>query len=239
MDAQIETLKKYLAESSYTVAITGAGISYLYGMRRAKQQVGRANLMQSLTPHHIQKHPDQTYAMLRDSFLDATFEKGPSEAHRLLAKMEEKGMLQGIVTQNLDCLHTLAGSKNVVEFMGSFADNVCLNCGEKIHDVMIWNNGQMPTCPKCGGYVIPTHFARTRGHSEELMTQAQNMIEHADLLIVIGTTGFRSDEYLAKMRPQTKIVQINPSITVFDSLAVLNIKEDATQVLEKIIEDTP
>ncbi len=241
MDAQVKQLQTYMEASPYTVAVTGAGISYMYGMRRFKQVAGQ-NWASKVTPKYVKSHPEEVYALFKDAFLDAIFEKGPSRIHRQMAELEQKGLLQGIVTQNLDYLHNLAGSQNVVAFMGSFADTVCVDCGAKGHDINVWNQGEMPRCEQCGGYLLPAYFSRLshgfgggRGDANEFMKQAQDLIEKADLLVVIGTTGFHSDEYLKKMRPTTQIIQINPGRTMFDEMAVFNIRMDAEQVFEEIL----
>jgi len=61
-----------------------------------------------------------------------------------------------IVTQNLDCLHTIAGSQNVVEFQESFRDNICTDRGSRYYDYQIWNEGHEPRCEKCGAPLMPT-----------------------------------------------------------------------------------
>ncbi len=244
MDTQVKKLKEYMDQSTYTVAITGAGISYMYGMRRFKQVAGE-NWSKKVTPKYIKSHPDEVYALFKDAFLDAIFEKGPGPVHYQLAELEKRGEIQGIVTQNLDYLHNLAGSKNVVAFMGSFADTICLDCGARYEDINVWKAGEMPRCPKCGGYLVPVYFSRF-GHrfggggneGSEFMTRAQDMIAKATLLVVIGTTGFHSDEYLKKLRAETKIVQINPGSTMFDSMAELNIRMDAEQVFNQILDES-
>ncbi len=122
-------LREYMDKSSKTMAVTGAGISYLYGMRRLKQSVGLMNSRQVLSTSFVRSSPDDFYKIVKTSFLDATFEKGPSEVHKQLATLEKNGLLYGIVTQNMDCLHTIAGSKHVVEFQGSFGDIIYVACG--------------------------------------------------------------------------------------------------------------
>ncbi len=242
MDEQIKKLKEYMDASQYTVAVTGAGISYMYGMRRFKQVAGENDWTRKVTPKYIKAHPDEVYALWKDAFLDAIFEKGPGPVHMQLAELEKRGRIQGIVTQNLDYLHEMAGSSNVVAFMGSFADTVCLDCGERFHDIEVWHHGEMPRCPKCGGYLIPVYFSRL-GHrfgtgandSNEFMAQAQDMIAQADLLLVIGTTGFHSDEYMSRLKPSASIIQINPGSTMFDRMASLNIRMDAETVFDQIL----
>ncbi len=239
MEENIRQLKEYMDSSKDTIVVTGSGISYMYGMRRLKQQTNRMDLMRKLTPSYVRKNPEEFYKMMKDSFLDATFELGPGPVHRQLAELEKKGLIQGIVTQNLDCLHELAGSTNVVEIVGSFADNICVDCGNRVHDVNIWNTGACPRCPKCGGPMMPENFDRDSSgyadYSREQMNIAADMIAKSELLIVIGTTGFRSEEYLARLTPATKIVQINPGSTMFDSMADLNIRMDAAKVFDEIL----
>lgn len=227
-------LKNYMDQSSRTVVVTGAGISYLYGMRRLKQSVGMMNYRRVFSASYVKKNPEKFYEVIKDAFLDATFVKGPSIVHKQLAKLEEQGKVYGIVTQNMDCLHTVAGSKNVVEFQGSFQDNVCIDCGEHYDGYDIWNQGHMPRCQKCGAPIMPAVFCNRHNDS---MNKAIEMISKADLIIVVGTTGFRSDEYLSRMKPGTKLVQINLSGTAFDTMADLNIRADAGEVFTAILDE--
>ncbi len=170
--------------------------------------------------------------------MDATFVKGPSAVHKQLAELEDGGRLFGVVTQNMDCLHTIAGSKNVAEFQGSFADNICIDCGERVHDYSIWNEGHMPRCKKCGAPIMPVSFCEESGIRCEIlnaaMGKAVNMIAAADLVLIIGTTGFRSEEYMSRKRPNARIVQINPAATKFDTVSDLNIRSDAAEALSVI-----
>ncbi len=234
MSKEIDTLVSLIKESKCTVAVTGSGISHLYGMSRLKGSVtNRADLMGMLTPSYVSTHSEEFFTMMWNAFLEATFVKGPSKVHYQLVELEQKGKLQGIVTQNLDCLHTIAGSTNVIEFQGSFSDNVCISCGEKVYDYNVWNEGHAPRCPKCGAPLMPSNFAGRPDSSK--MQQAIELISKADLILVIGTTGFRSEEYLSKMRRDAKLVQINPSPTMFNSIAALNIKEPAETVFSEVL----
>ncbi|MCD7812165.1 MAG: hypothetical protein LUG91_10030, partial [Ruminococcus sp.] len=239
MRDEYSQLKEYMEKSKRTVAVTGAGISYLYGMRRLKQTVGRMNAGRIFTSAYVRKHPEKFYEIMRDAFLDATFVKGPSAVHKQLAKLEKQGRIYGVVTQNLDCLHTIAGSENVVEFQGSFRDNICIDCGNRCYDYNVWNQGHMPRCEKCGAPLMPASFCMDSKDRDSIsrgnMERAVNMISEADLVLIIGTTGFRSDEYLSRVKPGTKLVQINPSVTEFDRIADLNIHADAEEVFDAVL----
>ena len=239
MKREYVQLKEYIERSSKTVAVTGAGISYLYGMRRLKESVGRMNAGRIFSAPYVRKNPEKFYAVMKDAFLDATFVMGPSTVHKQLAELERQGKLCGIVTQNLDCLHTVAGSQNVIEFQGSFRDNICIDCGTRCYDYQVWNQGHMPRCEKCGAPLMPTAFCRDNGTSTEVsresMRKAADLIAQADLVLVIGTTGFRSEEYLSSMKAETRLVQINPSATQFDQIAALNIRADAAEALDAVL----
>ncbi|MCD8018520.1 MAG: hypothetical protein LUF92_02720 [Clostridiales bacterium] len=241
MRHEYSQLKEYMDQSKKTVAVTGAGISYLYGMRRLKRSVGMMNARRVFSASYVRKNPEKFYDIMKDAFLDVTFIKGPSAVHRQLAELENQGKLYGIVTQNMDCLHTIAGSKNVIEFQGSFQDNICIDCGNRSNDYQVWNQGHMPRCEKCGAPLMPASFCRDArvpdNTSQNSMKKAADMISEADLVIVIGTTGFRSDEYLSRMKPQTRLVQINLGETQFDRIADLNIRADAAEVFDAILNE--
>ncbi len=236
---EIEQLKDYMDNSNKTVAVTGAGISYLYGVGRLKQLTSRANMTQILSPEFVKSNPEEFYRVMKEAFLDATFEKGPSPVHYQLTEFEKRGMLQGIITQNLDCLHTIAGSTNVVEIQGSFADNICVDCGARIHDYMVWSHGKEARCPECGGPLMPANFCHSSGtYDQEFqarMDQANDMLSDTELVLVMGTTGFLSEYYMERMNPRAIIVQINPGRTKFTSMATLNIKRDAEEVFDAIL----
>ncbi len=232
MKGEYVKLKEYIEESKNTVVVTGAGISYLYGMRRLKQNVGMMNARRVFSAEYVRKNPEKFYAVMKDAFLDATFKLGPSKVHKKLAEAESEGKISAVVTQNMDCLHTIAGSENVIEFQGSFRDNMCIDCGARYGDYNVWNLGHMPRCEKCGAPLMPASFC---GQGGDGMKKAVAAIAAAELVIVIGTTGFRSEEYLSRMSSKTRLVQINPSETQFDAIADLNIREDAGEVLEAVL----
>ncbi len=240
MEEEVKQLKAYMDASNNTVAVTGSGICYGYGMTRLKQQTNRMDQMRMMSPKYVKSHPEDFYALMKSSFLDATFEKGPSTVHKQLARLEQEGKLAGIVTQNMDCLHTIAGSKNVAEIMGSFADSRCVDCGATYHDYTLWGQGHEPRCTKCGGPLIPSCFDRGAPDSEKnstaRMEKAKEMIANAQLVIIIGTSGFRSDEYMSRLKSGTKLVQINPGHTVFDQMVNLNIRMDAAKVFDEILQ---
>lgn len=167
---------------------------------------------------------------LRKAFLNAMFENGPSIAHRKLEEYERRGLLQGVITTNIDCLHTLAGSRNVAEIQGSFGFNKCLKCGQEYNDVQIWNQGKAPRCEKCGGVVGAFPVYKHIGLVEDEVRKARSFAAQAELVIIIGAQGSYGGIYYPYIRSGANIVQINPKATQFDAVAVLNIRKEADEV---------
>ena len=114
------------------------------------------------------------------------FENGPSIAHRKLAEYERRGLLQGVITTNIDCLHTLAGSRNVAEIQGSFGFNKCLKCGQEYNDVQIWNQGKVPRCEKCGGVIGAFPVYKHIGLLEDEVRKARSFVAQAGFIILIS-----------------------------------------------------
>ncbi len=230
MDEKILKLYQALEESNYTVAITGAGISIAAG------GVTMNGMMRDFRGSGMRSgDPDQMYEAFDRAFFGSMFHHGPTFAHKALARLEEMGKLQGIITTNGDCLHTMAGSKNVAEIQGSYQVNVCTGCGEYTYDYNIWNQGHMPTCEKCGGLILPYAQYSHIGLYDPDLKKAQEWISKAELVLIIGATGCYANAYLGYMRRDAKIIQINPGRTYFDSEADLNIKEDAETVFEELM----
>ncbi len=230
MDNQILQLYQALEDSHFTVAITGAGISIaaggvtMNGMVRSFRGSGM-----------FSGDPDQMYEAFDRAFFGSMFHNGPTYAHKALARLEQMGKLQGIITTNGDCLHTMAGSKNVAEIQGSYQVNVCTGCGEYTYDYNIWNQGHMPTCEKCGSMILPYAQYSHIGLYDPDLKKAQEWMTHAELVLIIGATGCYTSTYWNYMKRGAKIVQINPSRTYFDSEADLNIREEADSVFEELM----
>lgn len=229
----IDQLHQHLNDSSFTVAITGAGISIPAGIDVINPRTLR-DAETVISTQVLRSTPDAYYAAARRWFLDPVFINGPTLTHRVLARLEEQSRLHGIITTNLDHLHTLAGSRSVAEVQGSFAINTCLDCGRRENDVRLWDQGSAPRCPACGGPLAPYPTSSGIGLLQEDVEKAQWWISRADLAVVIGTTGPYGMAYLNRLNPAAAVVQINPATTLFDQLATLNIREPADAVFGQL-----
>lgn len=187
MNNQIEELKKLIEESNYTVVITGAGVSMASGIGDVEYW-HLPTIMQMSSEIILKIAPKQYYKAIWKSFLEPIFNNGASITHKKLAELEEKNKIQGIITTNIDHLHSIAGTKNVAEIQGSFAVNKCLKCGKEYNDINVWNNGKVPICD-CGGKIcafpIYAHVGQLRTEAEK----ARKWVGKAELIIVIGSNG--------------------------------------------------
>ncbi len=238
MDKQIETLKEYVDASSSAVAITGAGISFSAGGLSFDHTdpAGMQELMILGSEEALRKEPERYYAALDKAFLHSMLVIGPSPAHRALAQLESEGKLRGIITTNVDCLHTIAGSNNVLEIQGSLQVNKCVDCGKHYDDYMIWSHGTVPECPECGGKIWTFPFYSGIGLNDPVVKQARRLISKADLILIIGANGNYGNAYWPFRNRRAKIVQINPGSTGFDRAADLNIRRDADSVFCELME---
>ncbi|MCD8204528.1 MAG: hypothetical protein LUC16_01705 [Coprobacillus sp.] len=232
-EEQIKALYEALNRSNYAVVISGAGISIAAGGVTYSGMAGRLgwgarDLMSG--------NPTKMYEAYYKSFLGSMFEHGPTEAHKAIAELEKMGHVGGVITTNVDCMHTMAGSTNVAEIEGSFQINVCQSCHERTYGYEIWRNGEMPRCDMCGGLLLPYNMYAHASVLDSELRRAQQMIAKADLIIIIGANGCYTHLYWNYQKRGTKIIQINPSRTYFDQVADINIHLEADPVFIKLME---
>lgn len=227
---QIGQLADYIDHSSSIAAITGAGIS-VAGGGITYWQMARSNRRAGVTPGS-----GDGYSSFLPTFLNDMFSYQPSFAHYALADLENEGKLIGIITTNIDCMHTLAGSKNVAEIQGSVQVNCCANCGRHYDSYKIWKQEKLPLCESCGGEILPWPLYSHIGLWDEDVRKARSWIAKADLILVIGTHGNYGGVYWDYRQRDAVIVQINPGHTGFDHAAALNIREGSDEVFKKLKE---
>ncbi len=227
---QIQQLADYIDSSNSIVAVTGAGIS-VAGGGMTYWQMARSNRRAGVTPRS-----GDSYRSFLPTYLDNMFSYQPSFAHYALANLEEEGKLIGIITTNVDCMHTLAGSKNVAEIQGSVQVNCCSQCGRHYDSYEIWKQDELPLCEACGGEILPWPLYSHIGLWDEGVRNSQDWISQADLILVIGTQGNYGGAYWSYRRKDATIIQINPGHTSFDRVATLNIREESDEVFQKLEE---
>ena len=152
--------------------------------------------------------------------------------------MEQAGKLKAVITQNIDNLHQMAGSKNVLELHGSVYRNYCMKCGQFYDLDYVMASEGVPRCEKCGGMVKPDVVLYEEGLDDTTISKSVRAIAEADVLIIGGTSlnvypaaGFINYYH------GNKLVLINKSETPYDHEANLLIHDSIGKVLKACVAD--
>ncbi len=189
----MKTLIEYINAASYCVGFTGAGVSTLSGIPDFR---GKNGLYSSFDADklfdydYFCKNPSYFYEMSKD-FIYNIDSKVPSVVHDVFAQMEQAGKMKAVITQNIDMLHTRAGSRNVLEIHGSPKVHTCLNCRntcsfEEI--VPVVKNGNVPHCILCKDTMKPDIIFFGEMLDQAVLYAAVTEASKADLIIVCGTS---------------------------------------------------
>ena len=234
-----EELKKVIDESNNIVFFGGAGVSTESGIPDFRSVDGLYNQKYDYPPETILSHsffirkPEEFYKFYRDKMI-CTWAK-PNNAHIALARLEETGKLKAVVTQNIDGLHQMAGSKKIYELHGSVHRNYCMKCKKFYGIEAITESTGIPKCT-CGGMIKPDVVLYEEGLDDKTVTKAVTAISKADVLIIGGTSlnVYPAAGFL-RYFGGSKIVLLNKSATPFDSEADIIIRDPIGQVLKEVV----
>lgn len=231
-------LQEMIDASRRIVFFGGAGVSTESGIPDFRSVDGLYHQKYPWPPEEILshtfyvRHPEEFFRFYRDKMLALDAE--PNAAHRKLAELEEAGRLTAVVTQNIDGLHTKAGSKKVFELHGSVWRNYCERCGKSWSPEYIRDSKGVPCCT-CGGRIKPDVVLYEEGLDQAVLSGAVSAIRQADLMIVAGTslTVYPAAGLLQYFRG-SHLVLINRDPTPFDGSADLVLHEKVGAVLSQI-----
>ena len=164
----------------------------------------------------------------------------PNAAHHALAELERLGKLKAVITQNIDGLHQLAGSKNVLELHGSVHRNSCMKCKKDYSlNYVLSSKALTPTCKDCGGIVRPNVTLYEESLNMEVLSSAIGYIKNADMLIVGGTSlVVYPAAGLVQHYSGSRLVLINKSLTAYDKVANLVIHDSIAKILSQAIKSS-
>jgi NAD-dependent deacetylase len=236
----IKELFTLLKEARHAVALTGAGVSTLSGIRDFRGKNGLYNDMDAekiFSMDYFEKDPSFYYSQA-GSFIYNIDEKEPSVVHLVLAELEKRGFLKALITQNIDLLHQKGGSNNVIEIHGSPQVHYCLRCAgiragfEEVAAVV--KEGGMPKCPKCGRVLKPAITFFGESLPAQALRDAVGESQEADVMLVLGTSltvypAASMPEYT--LRAGGKIVIVNNMPTPLDGRAAFHF-DDLGSVFE-------
>lgn len=238
MNEGVSTLKQWIESSDNVVFFGGAGVSTESGIPDFRSVDGLYNLKYKYPPETIISHsffmrqPDEFYRFYKDKMIYT--DARPNACHLKLAELEERGRLRAVITQNIDGLHQMAGSLEVMELHGTIYKNRCMHCGKKYDLDYIVKSEGVPKC-SCGGTVKPEVVLYEEGLDDNVVRRSVEYIKNADVLIIGGTslTVYPAAGLLQYYRGN-KLVLINKSPTPYDSDADLLIADNIGEVFSQL-----
>ena len=188
---QIQKLSQIIQDAKRVVFFGGAGVSTESGIPDFRSEDGLYRQKYRFSPEQILSHtffvqnPEEFFEFYRDKmiYLDAK----PNAAHQKLAQWEKAGKVSAVITQNIDGLHQMAGSKHVLELHGSIHRNTCMNCGAHYSVQDILQSTGIPRCG-CGGIVKPDVVLYEESLDENVLMESIQEIRQADVLLIGGTS---------------------------------------------------
>ncbi|WP_442603601.1 NAD-dependent protein deacylase [Paenibacillus sp. KN14-4R] len=242
---QVSELQQIIKQSRNIVFFGGAGTSTESGIPdfRSADGLYNTNTGHNYAPEEILSHDffvsqtEQFYEFYKGKMLHPAAQ--PNPAHQALFELEKRGQLKAIITQNIDGLHQLAGSTNVLELHGTVHQNYCMDCRAFYPLAYVANSSQsVPTCTQCGGIVKPDVVLYQESLDMELLQNAASYIQQADVLIVAGTSlTVQPAAGLVRYYNGDKFILINKSSTPMDRLANYVVPDRIAKVLQQITVD--
>jgi NAD-dependent deacetylase len=243
-DGSVERLAQLIRDSRCTVALTGAGISVPSGIPDFRSPgTGLWEKVDPMEVAHIdvfRRDPKRFWTYYRPRF-GMLSDKVPNSAHAALAELESRGLLQAVITQNIDRLHRKAGSERVIEVHGTIETSSCLDCGAsytlELVDGLFDEEG-VARCRDCSGPVKPDVVLFGELLPERAMDEAVALAARAELLLCVGSS---LEVYpVAGLPGMTRsaggrIAIVTKGPTPYDAEADVRLEGDVVEELEALL----
>lgn len=240
MNRDIQTLKDWVHSSQNIVFFGGAGVSTESGIPDFRGTDGLYQQTYAYPPEimlshdFLYSHPEDFFQFYRDKMV-APWAK-PNNAHKGLAELEKKNKLRAVVTQNIDGLHQMAGSHNVLELHGSVHRNYCTGCGKTYDLAFMLKGSGVPKCEACGKMVRPDVVLYGEALNASVIDSAVSYLNQADILIVGGTSlVVYPAASLVNYYRGSKLVLVNKDRTSMDSRADLVLSDAIGEVFQAFL----
>jgi NAD-dependent deacetylase len=244
VSADAARLAELVRESETVVALTGAGISVPSGIPDFRSPgTGLWTKVDPMKVAHIEafrRDPKAFWDYYRPRF-QMLGDKRPNGAHEALAELERRGMLEAVITQNVDRLHRAAGSERVIEVHGSIATSSCTTCGAsyQLADVPgLFGDEGVAECSLCCGLVKPDVVLFGELLPEQAMFEAQELASRADLMLCVGSS---LEVYPVAGLPQLTLASggtvaiVTKSKTPYDREAAVRLNGDVVEELDALL----
>lgn len=242
---KIEQAIALLQKSTYTVALTGAGISTPSGIPDFRSPNAgiwaHADPFQVATIYAFKQRPQDFYDWIRP-LTQTILSAAPNPAHIALAQLETYGPLQSVITQNIDLLHTRAGSRVVYEVHGHVREMTCVRCYQIFEAAPFMNEvvvaHAVPHCPGCGGVLKPNVILFGEQLPVRILNLAKKEAQRCDLMLVAGTSlevAPAGDLPFLASQTGAHLIIVNQSATFMDDSADVVIHADVAEVLPQLV----
>jgi len=240
-------LAELIRSSSRTVVLTGAGISVPSGIpdfrTPGKGLWEKVNPMEVAHIDVFRREPDRFWHFYGQRF-SSLKDVQPNDAHRAVADLERRGLVRGVITQNIDRLHRAAGSQRVVEVHGSIEYCVCLDCRGRVHHDRIVEQVEAgltgaPECEACISPLKPNVVLFGEMLPEDAMSEAYDLASEADLMIAIGSS---LEVYPVASLPEVtleaggRLALVTQGRTPYDRRADVKLAGDVVQELSQVLQ---
>lgn len=243
----VASAARLLRASRRAVALTGAGISTPSGVPDFRSPGSglweRYDPMEVASLLTFRHHPDKFYEWIRPLAMQVLSAE-PNPAHLALARLERAGILLGVVTQNIDNLHTRAGSNCVVEIHGHMREATCVRCGRVVPTGGLLRafteTGQVPRCTACGGTLKPNAIFYGEQLPYQAVREAERLFREADLVLVIGSSLEVTPAALfpvQALNSGARLIIVNRDPTYLDARADAIFRDDCAEVLPRLIDE--
>jgi NAD-dependent deacetylase len=243
MKVKIEQVAHWLASSRSAVVLTGAGISTESGIPDFRSPGGVWSKYRTVYFDEFLASADGRHEYWRQKCeMHAEFAAAqPNAGHQVLARWEAAGRIRGVVTQNIDGLHQLAGSKRVLELHGTARQAACLDCAAR-YDIsplvaQFLAENKVPPCPECGGRLKHATISFGQSLAPDVLMESTRWSREADIMLAIGSslvvTPAADLPRIAKERG-ARLVIINRDPTPLDQRADATLRGPIGEVLAAI-----
>lgn len=240
----IEAAAQLIKSAKHMVALTGAGISTASGIPDFRSR--NSGLWQTHNPVEIasifgfKRRPEAFYNWLRP-LARVMLEATPNPAHVALAQLEKAGFVQSLITQNIDMLHTKAGSQSICEVHGHMRRATCIECYSEFEAEPLMQHfldtGEIPHCPKCNGILKPNVILFGEQLPVRELFAAKQAARHCDVMLVAGSSlevAPAGDLPLIAKQYDAKLILVNFETTHVDSQADVLIHDNVVDILPQI-----
>jgi NAD-dependent deacetylase len=241
LDDLIKKAAADLAEAKMVTALTGAGASIESSIPPFRGKGGLWEKYDPMEVAHIDsfmQDPAKVWNLLIKDMKDVIDHAQPNDCHKGLARLEELGKLQTIITQNIDGLHQLAGNTDVIEFHGTFASQRCIECNTHVETRRVDVSEIPPRC-HCGGILRPDAVFFGEMIPQDALWRSRQVATDCDVMLVIGTSAMVQPAAMIPVVAKDSgatVIEINPESTVLTGdVSTYLIRGPAGETMNRIV----